>query len=151
MALISAESLRVLTHTTTQVELYAYQKILKQNEEPLSCVCLCCSPPRSASAYYLLPRSLYLCTNGLRVSRARASPRCHGRPPLNGCFSVCLSLQGLRRVHVLQLSFTIFEMLKIIPLITLDNILSVSSRCPSDRCRTLAYRQLPISCGTRDP
>lgn len=72
------------------------------------CVCLCCSPPRSASAYYLLPQSLYLRTNELRVSRARASQRCHGRPPPNGSSSVCLSLWGLRCAYVLSTAAILF-------------------------------------------
>lgn len=58
------------------------ERLLKDFKEKWAvlgcCVFLCCSPPHPASAYYLLPRSLYLHTNGLRVSRARA--RCHGRP-----------------------------------------------------------------------
>lgn len=91
------------------------------------CVCLCCSPPRSTSAYYSLPRSLYHRTNGLRVSRAPASPRCHGRPPSNGCSSVCLSLWGLRRVYVLSTAAILIYNFRDAQNNTVDNIWQLSA------------------------
>lgn len=114
------------------------------------CVCLCCSPPCSASAHYLLSRSLCLRTNGLHVSRAHASPQCHRRPPPNGCSSVCLSLWGLCCVSVLSTATILIYNFRDAQNNTVDNFLPVSSRCLSDWCGTPAYAQLPISCGMQN-
>lgn len=127
MVLISAESLHSYNKSGSRTECRLKDFKPKWRAALSWCVCSRCSPPRSASAYYLLPRSLYLCTNGLRVRRARVSPRCHGRPPPNGCSSVCLSLWGLSRVYVLSTAAILIYNFRDAQNNTVDNIWQLSA------------------------
>lgn len=122
-------SVRNPSTRTTNQELNAYQKILNQNEE-LRLVDVFARVVLLRVLPLLIISSLdpfIFCTNGLRVSRARASPRCHGRPPPNGCSSVCLSLWGLSRVYVPSTAAILIYNFRDAQNNTVDNIWQLSA------------------------